>query len=155
MFAHRLSMTFADKGEKLARAVAALTLHEGKTHYPSPHGSDWSGPEYALEPISTIRVKFEVNLKIALLILTADFQKHIPTPIIRCQSHRLSPLAALSLRQLGPVPLVRSKCLKATQHRCASFFHSGGTRFWGVHPRGRLRGSSCEIWSLCGVQLGI
>jgi hypothetical protein len=74
LFAHNLSMSFANTGDRMLSALAKLTLHEGKTHYPSPLlGSD---TEYELEQTTSPRDKFIVNLKLCLIWLMADNIKH-------------------------------------------------------------------------------
>jgi hypothetical protein len=76
MFAHRLDMTFSDKGEKLKVALAKLVLHEGRKVYPTPFENRDSVHE--LEPTNTPRDKFFVNLKISLIELLRDHFRHVP-----------------------------------------------------------------------------
>lgn len=75
LFAHNLSMSFADQGTKMKEASAKLLLHEGITHYPDPLlNMEDAMPE--LEPTTTPRDRFLVNLKLGLLWLAADYFKH-------------------------------------------------------------------------------
>ncbi|MHB8270999.1 hypothetical protein [Bradyrhizobium sp.] len=76
LFAHRLSMTFADQDQKFKDALAKLTLHKGRTKYPNPFTERDS--EYDLEPTDTVKGIFIVNLKLALTELMADMHKHLP-----------------------------------------------------------------------------
>jgi hypothetical protein len=75
-FAHNLDMTFSSSFPKMNTAVAKLTLHEGRTHYPNPL-TDQESP-YLLEPTADIRGKFLVNLKLCLLWLFGDNRRHQP-----------------------------------------------------------------------------
>jgi hypothetical protein len=75
LFAHRLDMTFDDKGEKMKQAAAKIVLHEGRTHYPTPYEDVDSVHE--LEPTATLRDKFIVNLKLCLIELLRDHYRHV------------------------------------------------------------------------------
>jgi hypothetical protein len=76
LFAHRLDMTFEEGGEKLKAALAKLVLHTALTVYPNPFTGQDS--EYPIEDADSPREKFIVNLKLALIHLTADLTKHAP-----------------------------------------------------------------------------
>jgi hypothetical protein len=75
-FAHRLDMKFSETEEKFTRAVADLTLHVGRTHYPTPFRDLESA--HKLEETDTARGKFLVNLQISLLWLMGDLHEHQP-----------------------------------------------------------------------------
>jgi hypothetical protein len=77
LFAHQLDMTFESANTKLADAAKKLRLHDGITHYPIPVWESQNS-EYELEPIGTIREKFFVNLKLCLIWLFGDHNRHHP-----------------------------------------------------------------------------
>jgi hypothetical protein len=77
LFAHRLDMTFFDAGKKFTGAVAKLTLHEGRTHYPNPFRNRLES-DHELEPTDSVRGKFFVNLQICLIWLMGDRHEHLP-----------------------------------------------------------------------------
>ena len=79
-------MTFSDDKTNFLQAINDLTLHQGRTHYPTPFPDGESAVE--LEPTDTPREKFLVNLKICLLWLMADQHQHQPwsnLPLARVQ----------------------------------------------------------------------
>jgi hypothetical protein len=75
LFGHQLDMTFESSNNKLIDAANKLTPHEGRTHYPIPHW-EAQNSEYELEPTSTIREMFFVNLKLCLIWLFGDYNRH-------------------------------------------------------------------------------
>jgi hypothetical protein len=77
LFAHQLDMTFDSTNSKLIEATKKLTLHEGRTHYPIPNW-DSQNLGYELEPTATTQGKFFVNLKLCLIWLFGDRNRHHP-----------------------------------------------------------------------------
>jgi hypothetical protein len=75
LFAHHLDMRFSSDHPEMKKAVAQLRLQEGRTHYPSAFGGD---TKYRLEIIHQTRDLFFVNLKLVLICLMADADKHLP-----------------------------------------------------------------------------
>jgi hypothetical protein len=78
-------MSFQSTEKRMVEGFAKLTLHEGITYYPLPD-MEGSTAEIPLEPIASNRDKFIVNLKICLLWLIADSERHrrwtnIPIPL--------------------------------------------------------------------------
>jgi hypothetical protein len=57
-------------------AAKKLTLHEGRTHYFSPFSEETI--RSIIEPTDTVRDKFFANLKLCLLWLMGDHQRHLP-----------------------------------------------------------------------------
>jgi hypothetical protein len=76
LFAHQMDMRFSSDATKMKEAIAKLTLHEGKTYYPS--ATEDSDTTYRLETIHQTRDLFIVNLKLALIWLMSDRGKHAP-----------------------------------------------------------------------------
>jgi hypothetical protein len=74
LFAHNLSMTFSDSGEKMKNASAKLTLHDGKEFFPSP--VRWHENRHPIGQVNSLKDKFLVNLKFCLLWLFMDSVKH-------------------------------------------------------------------------------
>ena len=70
LFAHNLSMTFADTGTKMAIASAKLTLHEEKEFYRSSIPGDKE--QHPIEPVNSLKDKFLVNLNISMYWLLMD-----------------------------------------------------------------------------------
>jgi hypothetical protein len=77
VFAHELAISSFDNPDaQLAKGFRMLKLHEGRAHYPSP---SWRGDTTdALDPVSTRREAFKVNLRIALALLDRDMSSHLP-----------------------------------------------------------------------------
>ena len=76
LFAHHLDMTFEGTDQRMGQAVQKLTLHEGRTKYPSPI---WDGDtEHEIEIIGENRTRFLVNLKLCLIQLGKDLLRHEP-----------------------------------------------------------------------------
>ena len=74
LFAHQLDMNFSSADKRMTDAAAKLTLHQGRTHYPHPiTGKD---SEYEIEATSTTRDQFFVNLKLCLIWLMEDHNRH-------------------------------------------------------------------------------
>jgi hypothetical protein len=75
-FAHRTDASFDSLDKDFTDAMKRLVLHdgEGKTHYPHPHfGPDSNVP---IEPVTTRRDQFVVNLKLGLIALMRDRISH-------------------------------------------------------------------------------
>ena len=75
-FAHQLDASFDSLDEKFARAMRRLTLHENKSHY--PHHLFGPDSNIAIEPVTSKRDQFVVNLKLALIALMRDRVSHHP-----------------------------------------------------------------------------
>jgi len=75
LFAHQLDMSFDAENSKLTDAAAKLTLHHGETHYSikDPDNPEWS----KIEQINTNKDLFLVNLKMCLISLYKDTDKHL------------------------------------------------------------------------------
>jgi len=95
LFAHNLDASFDSKSVKMIEALAKLTLHDGKTVYPSP----FTGKDslYKIETITDSRAKFLVNLKMALIFLMKDRLGHQPhsslpttTPIVEVSARTIA-----------------------------------------------------------------
>jgi hypothetical protein len=73
LFAHNLSMTFADSGEKMINAFAKLMLHNDKEFFPS-----WPGQEnkHPIGSVNSLKDRFLINLQFCLLWLMMDSIKH-------------------------------------------------------------------------------
>jgi len=76
LFAHNMNMNFSADSEKMKTALAKLTLHEGKTHYPHPILGGIS--EERIERIVGPKEKFIVNLKFCLIWQMVDLRSHYP-----------------------------------------------------------------------------
>lgn len=74
LLAHRLDMNFQSTDSRMVTAFAKLTLHQGITHYPNPITEKVS--EHKIEPITTNKDKFIINLKLCLLWLFGDNHRH-------------------------------------------------------------------------------
>ena len=73
-FAHHTDASFDSLDKNFAEAMRRLVLHEGKTHYPHHlFGPDSNVP---IEPITTRRDQFLVNLKLGLIALMRDRISH-------------------------------------------------------------------------------
>lgn len=95
LFAHNLNVTFASTDEKMVKAIAALSLHEGKTHFPHHLYATETGE--AIGPVETPRDRFIVNLKFCLIMLMRDRVSH--------HMHSHDPLPEEELRRsLGHLP---------------------------------------------------
>jgi hypothetical protein len=77
LFAHRLGMNFQDEDKKLNDALGKLSLHVGKTYYPSLGGQE------PIEPIDGPKDQFIVNLKFCLITLMRDHGQHRPGSNVR------------------------------------------------------------------------
>jgi hypothetical protein len=75
-FAHQLDASFDSLDEKFARAMRRLTHHENKSHY--PHHLFGPDSNIAIEPVTSKRDQFVVNLKLALIALMRDRVSHHP-----------------------------------------------------------------------------
>jgi hypothetical protein len=75
LFAHQLDMNFESNDPRMVRAIAKLTLHEGRTHYSNPI-TETDHLETPIDPTNTARDKFLVNLKLCLLWLFGDHRRH-------------------------------------------------------------------------------
>lgn len=75
-FAHHLDASFTSSDEKFVEAMKALTLHEGKSHYPDPHSD--KDTSLKIEDVGhDNQIRFLVNLKISLLELMRDRASHV------------------------------------------------------------------------------
>jgi hypothetical protein len=73
-FAHNLDASFDSEEKKMVAAMQKLCLHEGKRVY--PHHIYDGDTDQTIEPVSTNRDKFLVNLKLCLIILMRDRVSH-------------------------------------------------------------------------------
>jgi hypothetical protein len=77
LFAHDLEMTFHSTDKRMVNAAKKLKLHEGRSRYPNPFtGTD--SEHKITEPTDTVRDRFLVNLKLCLISLMGDGQRHAP-----------------------------------------------------------------------------
>lgn len=76
LFAHELGMSFKFKrDDRMRKAFSVLVLHQGRPYFPSPF---WEGDsEYPLDPVTDERSQFLVNLRLCLIWLRADDNKHL------------------------------------------------------------------------------
>lgn len=92
LFAHNLQMSFKfDADKRMKEALADLTLHEQYTFYPHPFMIGNSPNK--IEKVKTPRQRLTANLKLLLILLHQDQQKHFP------QSNQPTP-AAIAAAQL-------------------------------------------------------
>jgi hypothetical protein len=75
-FAHHLDASFSSQDKEFTKAMSLLTLHRNRTHY--PHHLFGPDSDIAIEPISSEREKFAVNLKLSLIALMRDRIGHVP-----------------------------------------------------------------------------
>jgi DNA-binding MltR family transcriptional regulator len=69
-FAHHTDASFDSLDKDFTDAMKPLVLHEGKTHYPDHRfGPDSKAP---IEPVTSRRDQFVVNLKLGLIALMRD-----------------------------------------------------------------------------------
>lgn len=86
LFAHNLEMTFNFIGDtRMSDAFSKLTLHQMFTHYPHPFIRAAGATSEQLEEITDLKTQFIVNLKLVLVILFKDKERHLegsnlPTP---------------------------------------------------------------------------
>ncbi len=73
-FAHRLDASFSSHDKPLNNALAKLSLHENRSHYPHPNTRTDS--DFEIEHIANNRDVFLVNLKVGLIFLMADRLNH-------------------------------------------------------------------------------
>jgi hypothetical protein len=90
-FAHNLDMSFKSDDQRMKNALADLTLHEQHTFYPHPFTIGYSSNR--IERVGSERTRLTVNLKLLLILLHQDRQKHYP------QSNQPTP-AAIAAAQL-------------------------------------------------------
>jgi hypothetical protein len=75
-FAHHLDASFDSLNKDFVNSIGKLVLHEGRTHYPHHlFGPDSQTP---IEPVSSRRDLFILNLKLALIMLMRDRVSHEP-----------------------------------------------------------------------------
>ena len=74
-FAHHLDASFDSTDKKLTEALQKLTLHKNRSYYPHPMTRKDS--QFKIEPTTTNRDIFLVNLKIGLIFLMADRLSHV------------------------------------------------------------------------------
>jgi hypothetical protein len=77
LFAHNLDMSFDSKDQRMLEATTKLTLHEVHEYYPHPLSSG-KPTEYKIEPVEDNKTRFIVNLKILLIFVYKDSDKHLP-----------------------------------------------------------------------------
>ena len=80
-FAHQLSLHFDDESPTISSAIKKLTLHVGKTHYPNPTSNIPKEVSIPFESDFDFRRRrdvYFVNLKLCLIWLMGDFNRHQP-----------------------------------------------------------------------------
>jgi hypothetical protein len=75
-FAHHLDASFSSQNKDFTKPMSQLTLHLNRTHY--PHHLFGPDSDVAIEPISSEREQFVVNLKLSLILLMRDRIGHVP-----------------------------------------------------------------------------
>lgn len=73
-FAHRTDASFDSLDKDFTDAMKRLVLYEGRTHY--PHHLFGPDSTVSIEPVTTKRDQFVVNLKIGLIALMRDRISH-------------------------------------------------------------------------------
>lgn len=85
-FAHNLDASFDSTAEKMVEAIKKLKLHENREFY--PHHLFDQDSDHVIEPVTNNRERFEVNLKLCLLVLMRDRMSHVTwsnTPVTEDQ----------------------------------------------------------------------
>jgi hypothetical protein len=73
-FAHHIDASFDSLDEDFVQAMKRLVLHEGRAHY--PHHLFGPDSKVPLEPVTSRRDQFKVNLQLGLIALMRDRVGH-------------------------------------------------------------------------------
>ncbi len=76
LFGHNLEASFGSSDQKMRDAFKKLTLHDQHALYPFPFAIGMHGGR--VEEVTDHKSQFIVNLKLLLLLLHLDQQRHLP-----------------------------------------------------------------------------
>jgi hypothetical protein len=76
IFAHEMDVTFSSDTKAMKENTGKLKLHEGRTHYPRPMPFNGEIAQYELDKIENNKDLFLVNLKLCLIELFKDNNRH-------------------------------------------------------------------------------